>query len=362
VAASVWGNPNEPASASVIGSWDATRVWLERAGGILSGLPLFLDDTKRVKAPRMIADLLYAVANGRGRGRGNTKSIALTRTWQTVLLSTGESPATSVTQDGGTRMRCMEIRGMPVGKMDTETLRVVHELNRSVFQHYGHAGPAFVRWLMEHQDQWTTYRRKYEREKAKYANGASSEEAFRLAEYTGAIAVAATLVHRALKLPWDTFDPLPPALWADIVSEATGASGDVRALRDVLSWAYSHREAFYGSHQQDREGRPNPPPGGWVGRWDKSEAWTFIAFYEVVLRRVLHEQGYEPEAIFSVWRERGWLDADPHRYTSKKYAVTGDNPRLVVIRLYSATGPKEKYHALMPGRRIFIVNEEERLS
>src|SRR4051794_18740252 len=103
VAASVWGKPDERAVDGALGTWDATTVWIERASAVLHGLPLILDDTKRAKNPKVIAEALYSVASGRGRGRGNPRSLAQTRTWRTVLLSTGESPATSFTQDGGTR-------------------------------------------------------------------------------------------------------------------------------------------------------------------------------------------------------------------------------------------------------------------
>ena len=48
--ASVWGCPDERAEASCLHTWDTTRVWVERVGGLLDGLPLILDDTKRVFA------------------------------------------------------------------------------------------------------------------------------------------------------------------------------------------------------------------------------------------------------------------------------------------------------------------------
>src|SRR5207249_466503 len=165
IAASAWGQPDEKLPDSVVQSWDSTKVWLERAPSTMPDLPLFLDDTKRAKRPRLVADTLYAVAQGRGRGRGNVVGLDRVRTWRTVAVSTGEAPATSFTQDGGTRMRCMELRGMPFGRKDDDTRRFVDTLNLAVTRNYGHAGPALVRWLVENPEQWPLLRATYEKAK-----------------------------------------------------------------------------------------------------------------------------------------------------------------------------------------------------
>ena len=80
LAASVWGCPDERAEASCLHTWDTTRVWVERVGGLLDGLPLILDDTKRVfsslpkdQARTMVNSVIYAYASGKGRGRGSVQ-------------------------------------------------------------------------------------------------------------------------------------------------------------------------------------------------------------------------------------------------------------------------------------------------
>ncbi len=112
IGGSVWGCPDELAAEAVIHSWDSTQVWLERTASLLSGIPIILDDTKLARKPAVVADMLYLLANGRGRGRGNLQSLALGDSWRTVLISSGEAPATSFTQDGGTRTRVLEVRGL----------------------------------------------------------------------------------------------------------------------------------------------------------------------------------------------------------------------------------------------------------
>ena len=324
VAGSVWGNPDERSPESALGTWDGTRVWLERASAVLSGIPLLLDDTKRAKNEKIVADLLYTVAGGRGRGRGNKTSLARTRTWRTVMLSTGETRATSFTQDGGTRMRCLEVSGAPFGKEDDETRQLVDRLNLQILANYGHAGPAFVRRLIKERENWPTLQVRYRAGVEYYApkNG-------RLAQYMAAIHVAADVVHQLFDLPWCHGEKLA-ALWIAIAPEAEDAAGEVRAIRDVMSWAHANRDSFYSltsDHQR------YAPSGGWAGRWDQKADWEFVAFYPHLLEERLRDHEYQHEAILTGWKERGWLETDADRKRSTKRMRVGvERPHLVVIR------------------------------
>lgn len=309
---SVWGNPDERTPRSVIGTWDATRVWTERASQVLSGLPLIMDDTKKAKSPRMIADLIYAVVSGRGRGRGNINGISKTGTWRTVMFSTGEQPATSYTQDGGTRTRVLSIRGIPFGEATFETGQVVKNLNIGVCQHYGHAGIRFMQWLLQHKDSWPEWRAKYQSCAELYSQQPPTPEAGRLAQYAALVSMAGRMAHDALGLPWTYSDPLWE-LWKELATEASDADGEKRALEDVCSWAFSHEHTFIGRFAKD--GYNERTPNVVSGRWDSDKDWAFLAFYPNVLKDVLRAEGYEPEAILSGWRERKWIKHEPNKYT-----------------------------------------------
>src|SRR5215212_8643622 len=124
VAASVWGNPDERGTNTVLHTWDATRVWVERASATLDGLPLLLDDTKRAKQRSLVAQTIYDVVQGRGRGRGSPKGLRRSGSWRTILLSTGEAPATSFTEDAGTRARILTLWGSPFGNSDESTAQL----------------------------------------------------------------------------------------------------------------------------------------------------------------------------------------------------------------------------------------------
>lgn len=337
IAASVWGKPDERAADGAMWSWDATRVGAERLCGILSGLPVILDDTKRIgsKNPGFIAEMIYLVVNGRGKIRGKPGGIANTKTWKTILLSSGEVPATSFTQDGGTRPRCLEIRGIPFGKDDQATRQVVDSLNLSLLTHYGHAGPLFVRWLLGQRGQWPRFTEEYQASVNTYAQNATSPIAGRMAHCAAAIDMAAVLAHAALELPWDYRDPLEH-IWGGIIAEASEDMGEVRALRDVISWAWAHANWFIGRQDTDNEGSPKIPSQGWAGKWDGGTSWAFIAFYHTRLDAILKERGFEPEGVYPAWKERGWLETEGKYYTrkvsiSQMFDTDGSRPRMVVI-------------------------------
>ena len=263
VGGSCWGNPDERAAASIVATWDSTRVWINRASTVLHSLPLILDDTKRCKYPKDIAKVLYDVASGRDRGRGTKQGMGRSGTWRTVLLSTGEAPATSFTTDGGTRARVLTLWGHPFGRADQTTAPVVQQVNRNILQNYGHAGPLFVKFLLAHQEDWASWRKKYHEVQEAYQEKAGADPvAGRLCAYFATLDLTAGIAHAALDLPWAYRDPIE-TLWEDLVSGA--AEGDVaaQALDMVIGWAKANQASFHGRQKEDRA-----PYEGWAGRWD----------------------------------------------------------------------------------------------
>ncbi|MBK9367391.1 MAG: DUF927 domain-containing protein [Deltaproteobacteria bacterium] len=79
-AASAWGCPDERGSG-LFYSWDASRVFIERAAALGDYLPLFLDDTKRARrredvghTSTTIPRASVAVAGRPGRAAAHTRS------------------------------------------------------------------------------------------------------------------------------------------------------------------------------------------------------------------------------------------------------------------------------------------------
>ncbi len=350
IAASCWGCPDERSPTSVVGTWDATRVWFVRAPEVINDLPLCIDDTKRARRREEVAQVLYDVTSGRGRGRGSQAGLGRVNTYRTVMLTTGEAPITSFSQDGGTRPRVLELWGSPFHVADWEVQEESDEplepgegvdlgqsitaVNEAILAHHGHAGPAFVRYLIANRQRWSDWRDTYRELRADYEHRAGGNAvAGRMAAHLAVVSMAAVLAQQANVLPWSA-DDVVNELWDQLTAEAPEADRAAAAVRYVLSWAHGHSEQFegqVGSHA-------HPPAQGWAGRWDgghgvgRESHWTFIGFLPHCLDQVLEEGGFEPEPIKRLWRDRGWLMTSPERGFRYRIRLMGKMCDLIAIR------------------------------
>lgn len=325
---SAWGCPDERAGGA-LRSWDATRVSIERTAALLGSLPLVLDDTKRAKRPEDVARVLYDVAQGIGRARGSVGGLRDLGRWRTVLLSTGEVPATSFTNDGGTRARVLSLWGSPFGGTGDAAGAAVRRINEEALQHYGHAGPRLVRWLMDTPGARETVREAYRVARARWdalTNG--NGVAGRAAQYVAGLEVAQELLHGVLGVPRPADDPLAHA-WQAVCGACVEADRPSDALREVMSWATSQQARFYGRHVESKWS-DDVPHAGWLGAWVNGEAWEHLDVLPTELRRFLTAQGHDVEAVVRTWDDRGWLLRDgAHR--CRKVAVRGVKERCFVI-------------------------------
>ena len=111
--------------------------------------------------------------------------------------------------------------GYPFGARDHSTLKLVSELNTTLLFNYGHAGPHFVRWLLQQRDHWPSFERRYVELKQWFVGRVCDDAALRLSDYAAVIAIAAELAHEALDLPWSATQAIPDTLWQAIVEEAS---------------------------------------------------------------------------------------------------------------------------------------------
>ncbi len=312
-----------------VGTWDSTRVWIERAAGVLGNLPLFLDDTKRARRPEDVGRTLYDLASGSGRGRGSVGGLRDTGRWRTVLLSTGEAPATSFTNDGGTRGRTLGLWGSPFGGADESTVAAVQRVTRQVLAHHGHLGPLAIRWLVDVPEARGLVRDGYAEASARWTDLANGHPvASRAAQYVAALEIAARVVHEVLGVPRPEGTPLDHA-WSAVCAASGDADRASDALREVLSWAAGQQARFWGQPTVKATSEDGPP-GGWLGSWSGDDNWTQLAILPTEVKGFLARQAFDPEAILQTWADRGWLLTEG-RHRTRKVTVGARKVRCTVL-------------------------------
>ncbi len=334
-AASVWGNPDDRADATSIHTWDASPVAIEILSETVNGLPLILDDTNRATDPRIVTQVIYKVASGQGRARGSVHGLLRGARSRTVVISSGQAPAAHLTQDGGPSARTLSLPGPPWGSVD-ETATLVDKVDGLIRHNYGHVGPRFVQFLVNHRSKWAFWRATHRQREADFIERAQgSAILIRLAKFVALLDVTAWLAECALHLPWE-YEPLIEHLWDQVVRQAQEADTAQQALSAIFDWAQGNRQAFLGGLERtDSHDDPIPPFAGWAGQWVAKPDWDSIAFIPIRLHQELQKLGYKhPRSIIRSWRDRGWLitDAEDDRLTRKMRFNDNPNARLIVIR------------------------------
>jgi putative DNA primase/helicase len=302
----------------MLGSWNASPTYIERRAALFNGIPILLDDSKQAKDREFVARMIYDLASGQGKGRGSVGGLRRSDRWSTIVLTTGEQRLVDFTQDGGTRGRVMTLWGGPFGETTRATRYLVNRLPATLEADHGHAGPAFVRHLLQHREQWEAWRDDWRGQAADYA-GSDVENPIlgRLGNCLGAIWLAAAIAHAADLLPWPYADPVAPVLEA-IQRQGHDADRALAAIQDVYGWISANDQAFVGRHAVDSTGTRKMPPGGWFGKWSDQPTWETIAIAPPRLEDFLAARGYD-KSVITIWRDRGWLDtgSEPHRLTKK---------------------------------------------
>lgn len=330
LAASVWGCPDERSEASCLYTWDTTRVWVERTAGLLNGLPLILDDTKRVfsslpkeQARAMVNSVIYAYASGKGRGRGSVQGTQRTGSFRSVLISSGEQPcAESSAEHGGARARVLSLWGSPFGAGDQGAL--VKEITLAVLENYGFAGPILVLYLLKNYDSWPIWKGEYRAALQHYADlAAGNNVAGRLGEIFAVLEVTAQRLLEAvpgLVLQHPVRETLEE-IWATTVAGAAqDADRALAALRDIWEWTAANPSKFFGRHRMVAE-KALEPIGGWLGRWDATATFDHVAYLGKPIKARLEALGYDAAATTRTWADRGWLLLDSKGRSQKSVRI-----------------------------------------
>lgn len=318
LASSVWGNPHKENGGLVFG-WDSTKVFLERMAGFFCDMPIFPDDSQNVE-DKMMAKMLYQLANGAGKGRGSLTGIQHTRTWRTIVFSTGERKLTECTTFGGARARVLELYGSPFGKSNGV---FINEFKQAVRENYGHAGAKFIEGLLpilEKPDEVTRLKAEFKRYQQMLSREANSEIGDRISQYFATVKIAADLVHRILGIgdPAEAEDIIY-RVFTDVLEDAKdNADLPTRAMDHIISWVSANESYFKGN---ERTNYGHIIEGEWVG------------IYRHTLTEILKKEGYSENAVLTGWAERDWIKREDNKHYTCPRRIKDSEDKLKYVRL-----------------------------
>lgn len=314
--ASCWGVPELHAS-SFVNTWNATPVWIGRAASILNGLPLYLDDTKLAKAQDrrgrdgdLVTNTIYLIASGRDKARGTLQGTERTEPFRTILFSTGESPSLDLSNDGGSRGRLIDLWGNPFLKTDKESKVIVDRINRTTQEHYGHAGPRLVQFILDHQDQWPLWKEAYQEANSLLTQTETmSPIEMRLGEYFAAVATAIPIIHAALQeLRRDKpVKELLASVWNRARKEATSSDIGKRTLQLVQELIVNRNDKIYTAEMASKDVKWEG--GDFIGIREVDESGNLISVGLTTdsLRELLKKNDFNFQETIRNWNAKGWL-------------------------------------------------------
>lgn len=310
LAASVWGNP---AVGKYIKTFNATEVGHEKTAAFLNSLPMLIDELQLARDARgKIQFNVYSLAQGVGRTRG-TKSggIDKTPTWGNCILTTGESPLTTLTDGAGALNRVIDIECSPPGKVINDGIRIANDLKKN----YGFAGKAFLSRLQTDGTMDAVIKR-YQELFRKLSESDTTEKQ--------AMAAALIVVADELITRWMFHDGEPITcrqISAFLQTKAAVSAGE-RGYRYMRDWVEQNSAKF-------RRGIENGDTYGVI-----EENWAYII--SKVFTEAVEAGGFSRQALLSYLKQKGLIQTRGSRYTIGKRINTIVNTECVALLLTPA--------------------------
>lgn len=317
-ALSIWGDPE-----TLITSFNATRVGLERMAGLYADLPLGIDERQVMGDKQgVIESLLYMLGEGKGRIRGaKAGGIQATKTWQTIILTTGEEPFSTSSSHTGINTRVLEIWGKPI-PVEKEARKIYPVIG----DNYGWAGPMFIRRLIGEiasGDLKTNYNvlMEYLEENHEDHLGShlSAVAIVCLADYYASQWIFGVSEEQAYNEALEMAEKI-------IIDSKTKDEVEyaARVMEWLSSWIAQHKINFT-NNAQERYGEI---------KMDAGEVYILPS----VLEPALMKAGFSPRRVYQDFLEKGYINADKgdKRY-KKTVRIDGNLVKVFAVKFSSIT-------------------------
>ena len=304
LAASIWGNPGGLAK-----TFDRTSVAWEVLLHTLCDCPVFLEETQMATKESMAIKLIYALALGMGRERGNRSGgMRVTRQfWNTVLLASERSLKTFAAREG---IEARVISLPPVfGRRTPERGLELRELRTQYFSHYGHMGQQYIQYLLDEvQDQkhgnmileiYDAMVANLERNLPLGTDGETVATAMRMATRVAACWLGLFMLLRGNGISFDDAvrmsDPCAMAAWKYVVKNLDAVPLWKRGLAVIQSWAAENVHRIAGMEAENLTGMSVKAPSNYIGGLVQAEKTDCVGFlpnaFDEAIKRYLDIEG-----------------------------------------------------------------------
>lgn len=287
LAASVFGNPGH-----MVRTFDRTTVAWEVLLHTMCDCPVFLEEAQMQSKEDMASKLVYALALGMGRERGNRSGgLRVTRQFFNIALLASERSLKTFAAREGVEARVISLP--PVfGEKSPERGEELRRLRRDYFSHYGHAGLGYVRYLLKilRTKNWDRVIERFDKAcnelTAAIPPGINDEArsmASRMATRVAVCWVAQYLLIISMGIDKDYALEVSKRsaleAWKHIIGDIDAVPLWKRALAVIQSYAAENAHRIAGMEVIDVSGRERVPSGGYIGgvvTVDKQQAIGFF--------------------------------------------------------------------------------------
>lgn len=330
-AASVYGNPNDPAWLS---SWDVSAAAAEIRAAVLNDLPQCYDEVGSAD-PALVERMIYSLINGGGRARA-TRDFLLREAhrWQTIILSTGERELVSEDAATGAQIRVVQL---PVKGFGQLTAAEVDALRDECTAHAGVVGREWLAMLVGLTDEeWAEYR----------ADLAAITAALRREARAGGLEGRVAAYFAVLSLA----EAMAAEFFRDLGDPAGGTmkqlflqSDERSRVRDQAERARELLEEFVLSEPEsfpevqalslDKSGEPKRGTTPRHGFRRVGDIGGGVLVIKSSLDKLLAKHALNATVVLRQWAERGWILRGDGSHLLRRHSIGGmtERPRFVYL-------------------------------
>lgn len=326
VAMSMYGNPKDLILS------DSTKVGMEYTATQFCDIPVNLDDTQNTEKKNLV-DILYMIANGKGKLRGNLSGTQNISQWRAVGMLTGEAPVIDDSTFKGLDARLLEIKG-GLGAFDKEAVEIFESLSSS---DYGVFAPAIIGYILTNID---TIRQKhqehidyiYERKRELITDTAKNISS-RVTDIFATILTSGYVFEKVYAHyggEIKDYKSIVIDFYINVVNEKISDTYTSKALDFIRGWVTSKRSNFL--EDGDRACDSNGIERQYTIYGNITP--VYIDIIAPVLKEMLEKAGFNMRRVASDFKEIGLLECSDGIRT--QYVTTLENKTVRVYRFVVA--------------------------